>query len=334
MRGNLAKVPLVAVLYAAIVRFIGLFIPFSQAYGAAAVEFDISLGPLDHIWFLGFCLFVGVICAICFAGIDKSGRGALLTLTPIFLGFLVVMPVFESLLLGEVTGLMDSSDLLMRMAQLGGGTIITLILCLLLFVRPDASPEGGAAAPPKAKKVKGAPGKFKIIKLLLYLLLALPGSFFILYFVLGYILAWTNETIRTFYAGQGTEDGGFFFMFVTMLISHNYYAVITLLRGLLLGILSFLLMLRLEGKRRLFLALNIMFFLAGVFLFLIPTPTMSWEVQIIHFVSSGVVMIIYAVIAAILLPLTYNKNLPPPESAADPAAKPAVSTGKPIPKRR
>jgi len=339
MRGNLIKAPLVAVIYASLLQFIAVFLPFTAFYGEAAGAFAANQIWLDYVWLVVYCLFVCIIAAIAFAGIDKTGIGAFLRLLPIFLGLLWALPMLESFLLGEMSGLMSFWDLLMRFAQVAVGTAIMLFLCTLLYTKKYAEDEAAEPAPKDKAKVRDkpkGPRKFKIVKLLLLMMLALPFAFFLLYFVGGYFLAWRNEIVRVFY--NGGDDGGFFFMLIVMLVDHIEYAGIALLRGLLSTALSFLLMLRLlPGKKRLFIILNVMFYFSQALLYIIPAPAMAWEVRLPHLISSAVVFVLFGGVSAFILPLAYNKNLAeepaelPPEL---PKGKKPTAAGTPIPPRQ
>ena len=338
MRGNLIKAPLVAVLYASFLQFIAPFLPFSPFYTEVTAVFSAAMSLVDRAWILVYCLFVAVISAIVFASIDKRGRGAFLCLAPIFLGIFWVSPMIEPLLLGEVSGLMERWDLLMKLAQAAAGTLLLLLICTLLFAKrltpEEEAAELEAKAAAKARGKEKGPRRFKIVKLLLFILLALPGIFFLLYFVGGYFLAWRNDAFRMYYGVA--EDAGFIFMIITMLIDYTEYAGIALLRGLFLAVMSFLLMLRLmPGKARMFIILNTLFYLSQALLFLIPTPTMTWEVRLPHLISGAAVFAVYGALSAFLLTLGYNKD------AAQPEAAPALTSadilegktgaGKPIP---
>ena len=344
MRGNLAKVPFVAVIYLSLLLFLDMFVPLTPFYREVSDLFVWNQTWLDHMWMLGFCLYVCILACICYNKIDKTGRKAFLHLLPFFIGLLWVMPMFESLMLGEASGLMTRWDMFMRLAHVGVGTILMLLLSMMLFTRRPVTDDNNNNSLPatKLKGVKG-PRKFKRVKLLLIMCLALPFAFFLLYFVVGYLLAWRHEAFRDYYLRgyYGSGGTGFFYMFVTMLLGHIEYAGVALLRGLLLSVFTFLLMLRTWGRKRLFIVLNVMFYLAQALVFFIPTPLMNWEVRQIHMIATAAVLVAYAILSAFLLPICRNtgdaalENEPMPTAGSGRASgRRPMNTGRPISARR
>ena len=334
MVGNLIKAPLVAVLYASLLRFIAGFLPFSAFYQEMMGELALEQGWLNHLWLVGYCLFVCVIAAIAFSVLDKVGLGAFLHLLPIFLGVQWIVPMLEPFLFGEVSGVMEQWDIVLRFIQCAAATIVMLLLSMLLYTgkqppeKPKTAEPEDEAADPKAKKKKkaanGAKQRLNIVRLLLLWMLALPGAFFFLYFVGGYFLGWRNEAVRAYY--DGGADAGLVYMLVSMLLDDIRYAGMALIKGLLLAGFSLLLMMRLPGKRLLFLFLNVMLYLSQALLYLIPTPTMAWAVRLPHLIAAGAVLAAYGALSAFLLPMGYydgERETPAQEKAGleDPKAK-------------
>ncbi|MCL2579955.1 MAG: hypothetical protein FWE32_07970 [Oscillospiraceae bacterium] len=339
MRGNLAKAPLVAVLYASLLYFIAVFLPFTPYYREMRHEFAWHMGWLENLYLVGYALIVTLLIAVAYAVIDKTGRSAFLALLPIFLGFLWLMPMLEPFLLGSATRI-DRWDLIMHFGQGAAATILTLLLSMFLYTKKPAPPAEGEEAPPKKKeKVKGGPKKFMIVRLLLFMLLAFPFAFFVFYFVGWYFLAWQNDALRAFYGGAA--DSGFFFMLISTLLERPMQAGLVLLRGLLLAGFSLLLLLRLPGKKLMYIILNLLFFLLQGLYFALPTALMPWEIQLPHLIFSGAHLLLFALIVAFLLPLTLNKAGPSEEGEEEPEpddkkgkGKKPASTGKPIPAKK
>ena len=331
MRGNLAKAPLVAVLYASLLHFTTIFLPFTLYYREARYAFAWSLTWLDNLWLAAYALFACLVAALSFAAIEQKGMGAFLRLLPIFLGLGWIMPMLQPFLLGTPAAL-TQWDILMHFAGGVGATILMLLLSTLLYSRKPVLAEG-EEPPPKKEKVKGGPRKFKLVRLILFMLLALPFAFFIFYFVGWYFLAWREDALREFYGGGA--NSGFFFMLISTLLERPMQAGLTLLRGLLLAAFSLLLLLNFSHKKLMFIVINVLLFLSPTLFYLIPTALMPWEVRLPHLIFSAAHLLLFGVLCAFLLPLALNKGgqteeaeeeAAPPEKGKKPA-----STGKPIP---
>ena len=332
MRGNLAKAPLVAVLYASLLHFTTIFLPFTLYYREARYTFAWSLTWLDNLWLVAYALFVCLVAALAFAAIEQKGMAAFLRLMPIFLGLGWIMPMLQPFLLGTPAALTEW-DILMHFAGGVGATILMLLLSTFLYSRKPVLAEG--EEPPKKEKVKGGPRKFKLVRLTLFMLLALPFAFFIFYFVGWYFLAWREDALRAFYGGPA-ETSGFFFMLISTLLERPMEAGLTLLRGFLLAAFSLLLLLNLSHKKLMFIVISVLLFLSPALFYLIPTALMPWEVRLPHLIFSAAHLLLFSVLCAFLLPLALNKGVQTEEveeEAAAPAekGKKPVGTGKPIP---
>lgn len=320
MGGNLAKSPLIAVIYAALLHFIAVFLPFSEGYTQSLGAHETTL--FGYLMLIGYCLFSCIAAAIAFSALDKGGVGALLPLLPSFLGLGFVVPMLQPFLEGETTGVMTSRDILMRLAQGAAGLILMLVLSMLLC---------GKKEPPPAKEKH----KIGVLNLVIFLLV-LPILYTVIYFLVSYFLGWTNEVVRNFYGGH--PDNGLLNMLVNMLLERPSAAGYALLRGLLLALFSLPLMLQLAGKKVMYIVLNAMLCASGALLYLMPSPLMPDEVRIPHLLVNGIVLLVYGALSAFLLHGTFQKSEPAPAPAAKgapanaaPAAKPG---GKPAPAKR
>ena len=335
MQGNLAKAPLVAVLYASLLHFLAVFVPFTPYYREMRYPFAWSMTWLDHAWLIGYALLICLLMAVGYAAIEKTGLGAFLALLPIFLGFGWIMPMLAPFLLGTTPGTgLAQWDILMHLGQGAVATILALLLSMLLYAKKPAPPAEGEEPPAKKEKVKGGPKPFMLVRLILFLLLAFPFAYFIFYFVGWYFFAWQIDAVREFYGGPA--DSGFFFMLISTLLERPMEAGLTLLRGLLMGVLSLLLLLQLPSKKLLYIILNVFLSLSQGLFFALPTPLMPWGVQLPHLIFNGAHLLVFGLLTAFLLPLARNKQGQVEEEGAEaPAAeakgKKPVGTGKPIP---
>jgi len=122
---------------------------------------------------------------------------------------------------------------------------------------------------------------------------------------------------------------------VTMLIDYTEYAGIALVRGLFLGLMTFMLMLRMmPGRKRLFIVMNTLLYLTQALFFLIPTPTMDWEVRLPHMISSAAVFVVFGALSAFILTLSYNSGSSEPALTSADILEGKMSTGKPIPGKK
>jgi hypothetical protein len=315
MGSNLAKAPLVAVFYAALLYFSEVFLPLSDAYGQALYDFAPSVTWTGHLILIGYALLICAVAAVVTATVEKGGFGALVLMLPAFWGQMLVAPVFQQLFLGEPSGTLSRSDLLWRIAQGAACSLLMLVLCTLLF------PRNTPASPP-------ARGKLNLVFLPLYVVVVLPLAYFLLHFVLGYFLGWRNDAVRIFY--QGGADGGVLALIINMLLDAPRYALFALAKGFLTAAFTVPLLFLMPGKRLFIIMVNVLLNLSGALFYLLPSPAMPADAALPHFIAGGAVAVLYGALAAFLLCLTHT-----PGTRAAPAAPAADgATGVPAPPRR
>lgn len=320
MGGNLAKSPLIALFYAALLHFISLFLPLSDMYGSIMYSFGPETPLSGYLFLFLYCLWIAAAAALVFAATEKLGFGAALLLLPASLGLQWIVPMFWQFIDGEPSGVMTQSDTLMRAIQGCLATLIILLLCTLLYTKKPTER-------PAAK-----PGKYKlrILRFIIFLLV-LPIIYSLLHFILGYVLAWRNDAVRLYL--RGGDNNGIMDMIINMLLHAGRYALYALLKGLLIALFSLPLMLLLPGKRVLYIVANIMLCLSGAILYLLPNPTIPDDVSLTLFIANAVILTVYGGLSAFLLHLC----LIPPEPAKAPAPTPArgaPAAKPPAPARR
>ncbi len=315
MGSNLAKAPLVAVFYAALLHFSEVFLPLSTPYAETLYAFAPGVSPLRHLILVGYALLIYAIAAIIAATVEKGGFGALLLMLPAFWGQMLVAPVFQHLFLGEPSGTLSRGDLLWRMAQGAICSLLMLVLCMLLF--PKKTPVSPAAK-----------GKVNLLFMLLYIMVVLPLAYFLFHFVLGYFLGWRNDAVRIFY--QGGADGGVLALIINMLLDAPRYAFFALTRGVLVAAFTVPLLFLMPGKLLLIITVNVLLNLSGALFYLLPSPAMPADAALPHFIAGGVTAVLYSALAAFLLSLTHT---PGTRAAAEPPAAGATG-GVPSPPRR
>lgn len=315
MGGNVAKTPLIAIINAALLSYVGGFLPYSEGYRGALNTMAAASSLLDLLLSIGYCLLIAIVAALVFAAVNKSGTTTLLLMIPAFLGLQWVVPLLQQLMIGEVTGVMTTMDTILYMVQGAASTLIVLLLCMLLFPRVPAK-----------QKPNQPQRRYKLRPLnLLIMLIVLPVFYFILHFVVGYFLGWKNEAARAYYSGGA--DGGFFFMLIEMLIHHLKYGGVALLRGFLMAVFPITLMTLMPDKRPIFIAVNTMLCLSGGLIYLLPSPVMDFSIRITHLITYGAIHLVYGAVSGVLLHTCYArleiKGAPQPVSRAEPQPTPA-----------
>lgn len=319
MGGNLAKSPLVAVMYASLIFFSAVFLPFSEGYTQAMAEYQTTL--MGNLMLIAYCLVVSIIAALAFSNLEKGGFGALLPLIPGFWGLQFVVPMFQPLLAGEITGVMTQGDILKRLIQGCVCTLFMLLLSMLLYSKKKEKEPKAATPAPAPKEAKP---KLKILYLVIFLIV-LPIIYSILYFILGYFLAWKNDMVRAYYTGGG--DNGLMHLLINMLLTNAGQAGFALLRGLLMALLSLPLLLQLPGKRVMFVVINTLMVLCGALIYIIPNPIMPDDVRMKHLIANGVILLVYGLAASFLLHTCYGEAVEkePKEAKGKKGGKPAAA---------
>ncbi|MGI6404378.1 MAG: hypothetical protein ACOX0K_09290 [Oscillospiraceae bacterium] len=320
MGGNLAKSPLVAVFYAALLHFTVVFLPFSEHYGSLLHSYEPQISPAQYLLMVAYCLWIVIPIAIVFSAAEPTKLKSFLLLLPTCLGLQWVVPLIQQLAFGEVTGVMTQKDTLLHLMQGCAATILILFLCFLLMSQKTAAHTPGTSSPKKYK--------LRYLRLVI-VLLVLPFIYSILQFVLGYFLAWRNDAFRAYYQGGGNL--GIMHMIINMLLYAPRYAVFSLLRGMLYALFSLPLLLLLPGKRVVYILCHTMLCLSGAILYLAPSPVMPAPVAVTHLIATAVVLVIYGGLSGYLLHLCVEapKAAPLPAKAPTTAVKGAPAKADP-----
>ena len=311
MGGNLAKAPLTAVLYGALLPFVAVLFPYSQGYMDTAGAF--VMPKTGYAFLVAYGLWISIGMAIAFANVKGRGIGAALPLIITACGLGWGVPLIRQLMLGEPTGLVSTADTLFWLAAGCVTTILMTFLMMLLFKgeeRPEPKP--GAPAQPKYR--------IHVLGLIIRLLV-LPVIFMVLYYLLWYFLLWRTESVREYF-GQ-PELRNFMGEIIDILVNRGFTVVVTLIVGLAYALFSLPLLLQLPGKRLMFLVLNAVFYASSALLFLIPSPFMPDAVRMAHLLETGVLLVVYGAVSGILLHTALiREEVAAPAPAARPAAKP------------
>lgn len=279
MGGNLAKSPLVAIMYGSLLYFSGVFIPFSDMYSHIMTFYMTEIPLSGYLILLGYALLISVVAALVLSSTSKTGIASLGMMIAAFLGIQWVAPLLKQLILGEATGVMTFQDTLMRMLQGGLTTILILLLSYLL-----------------ASKGEKAAQKWKLRPLqLVIFLLILPVLYTVFFFLSAYFLGGRQESIQLFYQMAERDSTQFL---VQILLQ-------ALLRGVALELFSLLLMMLLPDQKWIFLITNTMLYLSGALLYLLPNPAMPWEAAMPHFIIHAASLAVYGGLGAFLLHTCY-----------------------------
>lgn len=215
---------------------------------------------------------------------------------------------------------MTKTDILFQMLGGCAATVLLLLLLSMLFqgeAQPAARPGGAAAPSPRYK--------LNVVGLAIRMLV-LPLIFTVLYYLIWYYLLWRVEAARVFYGRP--EKLGFMAELIGILVdsSQNRQVLVIMLKGLAYPLLTLPLLLQMQGKRVMFLASTVMLYCSGALLYLIPSPVMPDPVRMAHLLETGVLILVYGVLSALLLHTVVRKETPPIPAAAKaaPAAQPGA----------
>lgn len=321
MGGNLAKAPLVGIFYGTLLWFVAALLPRSAAYAEAAGPF--VMPTVGLLMLLAVAVVFAAACAVAFGGARKGGVPFIAMLALTACGAQWLAPLLRQLLLGETTGVMTTGDTLFELLAGCGATILALVLAMLLYKTPDKAAFPGGKAPPEAKYKLGVLG-------LVIRLLVLPLIFFLLYYLLWYFLFWRVDAAREFFGRA--EKLNFMGEVIAILVDRGKEAAVTLLVGLAYALISLPLLFQMQGKRVLYIAANTLLYLTAALRYLIPSPIMPDAVRMAHLPETGLLLLLYGIIAGLLLHTAFRKQEVPTapgiaakggQPAAKPQAKPA-----------
>jgi len=318
----LAKTPLLAIIYAAILSFIAIFIPPSEAFAETLAEFQMPY--TGYLFTVVYGLYVSILLAALYHFSKHRGFKLMLLLLLPVLFTQCVVPMLGQVLYGEATGVMSGSDSLMELAKRAGAVIFVMLLAALLFKRPLKDGEEEKPKPkkplPKNKKQEPTEVTYKIKKIdLAVKMLVLPVVYCVLYFLVWYFVLWQSEAARVYYSGD-PELRSFVTEIVYMLLENVRLVPLALLKGLLLAFCMIPLLKELEANRILFIGTTIALFLGPAVHMLIPSPLMPESVRIAHLIELSVIAVLYGALAGFLMHISLLRRVPQQVVAA-PAAK-------------
>lgn len=297
---NLAKSPLIAVFFGALLYFAGVYIPYSEAYRAVAAEFVMPL--LGNLLFIAFALWISIICAVAFGSAEKGGiRLAGMTALAV-LGTSWVIPLLQPVIYGESAGVPGASDALFPAAFYAVCTILGIVLCTLLY-RTQATPADPRPSTPKHEVTY----KLKPLGLAIKFVV-LPIAYCVLFFVAWYFLHWRNEEVRAFYGGIA-ENPGFVGSVVNVLLYDVWMLPLGLLKGFAYTLFALPLLFVFPGKRAVYILLTAMLSVSGSVWLLIPTPLMPDPVRYSNCVYTAALHLVFGVLAALLLHTSFKKEV-------------------------
>lgn len=302
MGGNLAKAPLTAIIFAAMMALMAQLLPVSQTYAQASAEFRMPLA--GYVFLVVYGLWLSLAMALYYYHAKAKGPGALIFAAIFFLGLACVGPAADQIAFGQPTGAMTGADTWMQVIAFSVSTLFILLLGHMLMSRDPAMEQ------PRPKcKLQALPLTIKLI--------VTPFIFCILFFILWYFMVWQREPVLLYYSGglpRAEVD------FLPMLTRN---VIFSLVQGLAYMLLSLPLLQQLPGKRSMFLILNALLYLSGALYWLIPQAAVPDAVRIAQLVRYGVLMLVYAVLTGIMLHTSIKAEEAEPVKPAK-AARPAA----------
>jgi hypothetical protein len=311
---NLAKSPLLAVFYAALIWFAAALLPYSQGYLDAMAGGAMPL--LGFVILVGYALWVMVAVALAYTSRSAGGVRFLVLLLVSMVGSQWAGPMLQAILRGERTGFASRMDLLLLLGAMAGATILVVVLSLFLYRNPERAPANSKPEPAKARY------KINILGLVIRVLV-LPIIFVLMYYLLWYFLLWQSDAVREFY-GQ-TEKLTFMEEIINILLNNGADVIAVLLRGLAYALFGLALLFLLPGKRVMFIITNAMLVGSGAILFLIPSALLPEAVRLPHLIEGAALLIPFGGIAGILLHTAIRQEK---VAEAAPAPKAAPAQGK------
>jgi len=319
----IAKTPLIAIIYAAVLTFAAIFIPSTELYSEALFVFQVPY--TGYLFMVVYGLYISLILASLYQ--FSKHRGFRLML-PLLLPVLVtqcVVPMLEQVMYGETTGVMSGSDSLMELLKRAVTVVFVMLVAALLFNRPLKDGEELKSKPkkklPKNKKPEPAGVTYKIKKIdLAVKMLVLPVVYCVLYFLVWYFALWQSEVARVYYSGD-PELRSFVTEIVLMLLENVRLVPMALLKGLLLTLCMIPLLKELESNRILFIGMTIALFLGPAVYMLIPSPVMPHSVRIAHLIELSVLAVLYGALTGFLMHISLLRRVPQQVVVAGPASK-------------
>lgn len=311
MGSNLAKSPLAALFYGALLHFSVVFFPFGQGYIEAQREFSMPI--MGYVWILVYALWVTLAVVISMSA--ASGAVSLVMLFLTMCGVQWLLPNLHLLWMGDPATIRQQGDIIFSIAAGVGCTLLFIVLCMLLFgKKPDEKPKSSRKPQPEAKY------KLNLIGFLIRLLI-LPIIYTVLHFLTWYFLAWKNPEVRAFYRGS-SADAGLVSSVIEHLLSNPSVLPLTLAQGLLYVLFALPILFRMQSKRVIFIVSLTMLYLSGSVQMLIPTPFVTDTVRSAQLLQYGAQLALTGVINGFLLHTVFRRiEAPATARATRPAAK-------------
>jgi hypothetical protein len=302
MVSNLAKSPLIALFFGALLYLAGAYIPYSETYTALAAELPATLS--GTLFLFAFAFWLSLTAAVGFGAAGKGGVGTIIPLTIAMLGCVWVIPSLEALLYTGHAGGHTRADALISMGFYGACTVLAMVLFALLYrTQAKAKP----ANPREAVRQPQVSYKLKTMELIIKILV-LPLIYTVLFFVAFYFLHWKSDEVRAFYGGQ-PENLSFIASVVRILLDMGWMLILSLAKGLAYTLFSLPLLFLFPGKRAIYMVMTVMLNLSGVVWLLIPTPLMTDTIRQSNLIYTAVLTFAFSVLAAFLLHTCFRKEV-------------------------
>lgn len=318
MGKNLSKTPLLAVVYAALFFYTLALMPFSASFREGTAQF--SMQWEGYLLAAALGLWTALMAALLYA--NAGGRGAVLFISAALsmIGLQWIAPLFLQIILGEATGVMTQGDTWLVILAGSVSGILLLVMGALLFEGPQS--------------VSDTKYQIKPVSLLVRIIV-LPLIYCILSILVWYLLAWPQDALRLYYGG-GETSGGFVAELIAMLLTNARLVPLTLCRGLLYTVFSIPLLMQLQAKRGMFIALNTMFYLSGTLAWIIPNPLVPAAVRFARLEESAITLLVFGVLSGLLLHTSLRKletKAPPAAEPVQPKQQPEKAAGAAAPAR-
>jgi hypothetical protein len=302
MLPNLAKSPLIALFFGALLYLAGAYIPYSETYTALAAAFSATLS--GTLFLLLFAFWLSLAAAVCFGAAERGGVRTIALLTVAMLGAVWLVPSLEALLYTGHAGVLTRADALVSMGFYSACTVIAMALFALLYrtqakTKP-ANPHEAAQQSPVSYKLKTMALIIKII--------VLPLVYAVLFFVVFYFLHWNKEEIRVFYGGQA-ENLGFIASVVRILLDNGWMLMLALAKGLSYTLFALPLLFLFPGKRAIYIVMTVLLNLSGAIWLLIPTPIMTDAIRFSNLLYTAVLTFAFSVLMAFLLHTCFRREV-------------------------
>lgn len=302
--GNIAKTPLTALIFVALVNLTTATLPYSEGYREALSAQGMPLTGYVQLLAVGLLLSLAAALLYNFSRLRPIKTLLMALIAIAGTGF--VAPPLARMLFGERTGLMTTADTLLECGGYVLCAAVVLLVCLLAF-RPRA--------------VAVAPVRYKLkLTRLLTSAVVLPVLFCVLAFVALYFIPMRSEAFRLYYLGV-PDQNGVLQTLINILLANTMLLPATLLQGFLFAACLFPLTLALPGKRLMPAVIAAMLSLIPAVLRLAPVPFIAPEIRVGAVLFLAAHLLVYGVSCAFVLGMCMIPAAQPVEEPA-PVAQP------------